>query len=176
MPHLSKSAGAALAPTPSAPDQTQRKDAGKDPWHLLPFDALREVVLVLAFGANKYRERGWESGMAWSRCVASLQRHFFEWYQLRNDRDPETGLLHLGHIACNALFLVAFQLRGMVDDDDRPTGSLPRPAPTPAEPVISVELQTVRHVGSPGPKAMPRKPTKRRAKKASKRAVKRGRK
>jgi hypothetical protein len=31
-------------------------DNGKDPWHLLAFDAIRELVKVLAFGA--FEEEG----------------------------------------------------------------------------------------------------------------------
>lgn len=96
-----------------------RKDSGKDPWDLAPWDAIGEVVKVLAFGAQKYAPRNWENGMAWSRCFASLQRHLTAWWQ-GEDRDPETGILHVAHVACNALFIVAYQLRG-AGLDDRPS-------------------------------------------------------
>lgn len=100
-------------------DGTGRKaDAGKDPWELAPWDALRAVVAVLAFGAGKYGARNWERGLAWSRLYAATIRHLTAWWQ-GEARDAETGLSHLAHAACCVLFLLAFELRGM-GGDDRP--------------------------------------------------------
>lgn len=101
-------------------DQSQKKDAGKLPWHLFPYDAAREVVRVLQFGANKYRERGWEDGIQFSRVYGAIQRHAVAWFQDREDDDPETGLSHLAHLGCEVLFLLAFVVRGRTDLDDRP--------------------------------------------------------
>lgn len=96
-------------------------DAGKDPWDLVPWDAVRCVVQVLAFGAKKYRPRGWEAGMAWSRLYAALQRHLVAWWN-REGVDPDTGYSHLWHAMCCVMFLVAYELRGgsHLDYDDRP--------------------------------------------------------
>jgi hypothetical protein len=33
--------------------------------------------------------------------------------------DPETGISHLAHAACNLLFLLDYEARNMVDFDDR---------------------------------------------------------
>lgn len=93
-------------------------DQGKDPWQLMPWDAVRGIVKVLAFGAGKYTERNWEAGMDWSRPFAALQRHLVAWWN-REGVDPETGYSHLWHAGCCALFLIAFELRG-VGRDDRP--------------------------------------------------------
>lgn len=93
-------------------------DAGKEPWHLLPVDAVRGVVRVLAFGAGKYGERNWENGMAWSRCYAAAQRHITAWWE-GESTDPETGYSHLWHAACCVLFLAAYELRS-AGTDDRP--------------------------------------------------------
>lgn len=93
-------------------------DTGKDPWHLMPWDSLRCIVKVLAFGAAKYADRNWEQGMAWSRCYAALQRHLTAWW-LYEGVDPETGYSHLWHAGCCVLFLITFELRG-IGDDDRP--------------------------------------------------------
>lgn len=97
-----------------------KKDAGKDPWHLAPWDAFRCIVRVLAFGAQKYEPRGWEAGIAWSRCYAALQRHLVAWWQ-REGADPDTGYSHLWHAGCCICFLIAYELRGK-GEDDRPTG------------------------------------------------------
>lgn len=95
-----------------------KKDYGKDPWHLLPYDAVRGIVKVLAFGANKYRPRGWEEGMDWSRCFGALQRHLVAWWN-KEGVDKDTGYSHLWHAGCCILFLIAYELRGK-GKDDRP--------------------------------------------------------
>ncbi len=99
-------------------DAGVKKDDGKLPFHLLPHDALTEVVKVLQFGENKYSARNWELGMHWSRPYAALMRHMFAWWR-GQARDPETNLSHLAHAICCALFLLAFWLRN-VGTDDRP--------------------------------------------------------
>ena len=96
----------------------RKDDTGKDPWHLLPFDAIRAVVKVLAFGAGKYAPRNWEKGMAWSRPYGALLRHLAAWWE-GECLDPETGMSHLWHAACCVLFLVAYEIRG-IGTDDRP--------------------------------------------------------
>ncbi len=98
-----------------------RHDDNKLPWHLFPMNAASEVVKVLQFGAKKYDERNWEKGMAFSRCFNSCIRHLNAWWY-REDNDPESGLCHLSHAACNILFLIFYGLRG-VGTDDRPNAT-----------------------------------------------------
>lgn len=87
---------------------------------LLPWDALWAVATVFGFGAKKYAERNWERGYKWSASKGALDRHL-ALYWAGQDRDEESGLLHLAHVAWQALVLLAFQLRG-VGEDDRPAG------------------------------------------------------
>lgn len=94
----------------------RRFDQGKVPMHLLPFIALKEIAKVLAFGEKKYGAWNWAKGMKWSRVESPLQRHY-EKYQRGLDLDEESGLYHTAHIACNALFLLTFQLLGLGEDD-----------------------------------------------------------
>lgn len=103
------------------PEGEGRKfDGGKPRLELLPGDALLEVSKVLAFGARKYGDRNWEQGMSWGRVVGALLRHLFAWFG-GEDKDPETGLNHTAHVACNALFLLAYVLRNTgTDDRSRP--------------------------------------------------------
>ena len=98
--------------------EAQKHDAGKAPWHLMPWDAVQAILAVLAFGAAKYAPRNWEHGMAWSRPFDALQRHLLAWFQ-GEKRDPETGMSHLWHAGCCVLFLIAYELRG-IGTDDRP--------------------------------------------------------
>ena len=96
-----------------------RKDyKGKDPWHLAPWDAFRAIIKVLRFGAEKYAARNWEKGMAWSRPYGALIRHLTSWWE-GEKADPETGYSHLWHAGCCVVFLIAYEIRG-VGEDDRP--------------------------------------------------------
>lgn len=94
----------------------RKDDQGKDPWHLMPFDALRCIVKVLMFGAGKYGSRNWEKGMAWSRPWDAAIRHLTAWNDGEH-KDSETGFSHLWHAGCCVLFLIAYELRGIGEDD-----------------------------------------------------------
>jgi hypothetical protein len=86
------------------------------------------LAAVLAFGAQKYSARGWEVGILYSRAYAAFIRHTVFGYLAGELNDPETGLPHLDHAACNIHFLIAFEARGRTDLDDRPR--------TEAEPLL----------------------------------------
>lgn len=94
-----------------------RKDDGKLPLSLLDPIALEGCAAVLAFGAKKYAPNNWQKGMAWSRVINSLLRHTFKLIK-GEDIDEESGLPHVDHILCNAMFLSNF-FRQHKDKDDR---------------------------------------------------------
>ena len=101
----------ATAPEPPPdPYHAAKHDLGKLRWDCLPWPAVEQVVLVLTFGANKYSAWSWPSVPdARRRYFAAMVRHAVAW--LRGERlDPESGLPHLAHLACNALFLLSFEL------------------------------------------------------------------
>jgi hypothetical protein len=58
----------------------------------------------------------WARGMFFSSTFGCLLRHVTR-RLMGETHDPETGRLHTAHIACNALFLTAFELRGTGTDD-----------------------------------------------------------
>ncbi len=105
--------------TQSSELKGRKDDAGKLPFHLLPPELLEGVASVLDFGAKKYHPRNWEAGMDWSRVFAALQRHSWAWWS-GEDKDPETGKSHLAHLACCVAFLLAYEERG-IGNDDRPS-------------------------------------------------------
>lgn len=106
-----------------------RFNEGKLPYHLLSTEAVEEVVKVLQFGATKYAERNWEKGLKWDSGVASsLQRHLAAWKR-GEDFDGETGLHHMAHIMCNAMFILHYQLNH-TGTDDRPVKLKPAQAKT----------------------------------------------
>lgn len=101
--------------------QAQKFDSGKVRFSLLPWDAVTEVARVFTFGAEKYDARNWEKGLTYSRIYDATQRHLTSWFQQRQTLDPDgTGLRQLGQAAFGCLALLAFELRGRTDLDDRP--------------------------------------------------------
>ena len=93
-----------------------KHDGGKAGYHLLPSDALEEIVAVLDYGANKYGERNWEKGMQWSRPFSACMRHLWAWWR-GEEKDPESGLSHLAHAGCSILFLLSYQRTNNGDDN-----------------------------------------------------------
>lgn len=78
--------------------------------------ALLEVAKVGTFGAQKYGDHNFRSGMKWSRLVDAALRHLFAY--LSGERiDHESGLSHLAHIAWNIMALLEFELNGVGEDD-----------------------------------------------------------
>lgn len=85
-------------------------DAGKSRVDLLPARALIAVGHVLAYGAAKYCENGWQHVPdAIARYRAAAQRHFLAMLD-GEAYDDESGLLHVAHFATNALFLCWFEM------------------------------------------------------------------
>lgn len=87
-----------------------KHDAGKPRFDLLRIGcarALEGVARVLTFGAQKYAAHSWrEVAEGETRYLASLDRHINA-IAIHGPaaRDEESGLLHIDHVACNALFL-----------------------------------------------------------------------
>jgi hypothetical protein len=102
-----------------------RYNAGKKRFDLVHPWAHEQMVNVLTKGAEKYSERNWEKGMAWSKVIASLKRHMNA-IESGEDYDPETGELHAAHLACNAHFLTAYY-KIYPQGDDRVHDYLNRP-------------------------------------------------
>lgn len=104
-------------PVPQAPmaQEGVKFDHGKPRMDLIAPELLEEVGKVLAYGAEKYGARNWELGMDWGRPYAAALRHMNAW-QRGEDVDPETGLSHMAHAACNLMMLLAFQERGIGTD------------------------------------------------------------
>jgi hypothetical protein len=81
-----------------------RNNQGKPQWSLVDFPSLEGTVRVLEFGAKKYAPHNWRKGLPTTEICDSLLRHTFA-YLNGEDNDPESGLSHVDHIQCNAMFL-----------------------------------------------------------------------
>ena len=84
-------------------------DDDKLRYDLLPFEAIDEVVKVLNYGVKRYGANTWQNVES-ERYVAALLRHISAWRQGEKN-DEESGLPHLSHILCNAMFLVYLEGR-----------------------------------------------------------------
>lgn len=105
-----------------------KHDSGKAPMELLAPEMLFGVATVLDFGARKYAARNWELGMDWGRVFGAAMRHAWCWWAgkgpttksfLFGELDDETGFSHLWHLGCCVMFLIAYEERG-IGNDNRP--------------------------------------------------------
>lgn len=82
-----------------------RHNKGKLQWGLVDFESLTPMVRVLEFGAKKYEPNNWKKGLNTVELTECLLRHTFA-YLNGEDNDPESGQSHIGHIMCNAMFIM----------------------------------------------------------------------
>lgn len=94
-----------------------RFNTGKTQWGLVDFSALEGMVKVLEFGAQKYGIGNWQKGLTTVSIIESLLRHLFA-YLKGEDIDSETGLKHVDHALCNAMFL-AYMEKNKKEMDNR---------------------------------------------------------
>lgn len=96
-------------PKPEPPGQEPgvKYDAKKRRFGLLPWKGVAQVVDVLEYGANKYPSAdNWRKvSDGENRYKEALLRHVVA-YVSGESHDPESGLPHLAHAVCCALFLL----------------------------------------------------------------------
>jgi hypothetical protein len=80
--------------------------------------ALLELARVAGFGAKKYAPFNYLRGFVWSLSYNALQRHILL-FMSGEDRDSESGRLHMAHAAWHCLALLSFSIR-QLGTDDRP--------------------------------------------------------
>lgn len=102
--------------------QGLRYNEGKPRIGLISPFADRELARVLTKGAEKYDANNWKHGMSWLEVCDSLERHLNSW-KAGEERDTETGCLHMAHVMCNAMFLTEYyQIAQKYDDRFNPEG------------------------------------------------------
>ena len=88
-------------------DQTVKADAGKLQLTLVPRQIIRDIARIREYGNAKYPEGGPDN---WKRVEPQRYRdaafrHFLAYLDDPDGVDPESGLKHLHHLACNIAFL-----------------------------------------------------------------------
>lgn len=90
-------------------DTAQKYDKGKARFDLVEPSFEEAVAEVLTYGAEKYAPNNWlKVEDAENRYYAALRRHINA-YRKGEKIDPESGLSHLAHAACNIMFLMHFE-------------------------------------------------------------------
>ena len=85
-------------------------DKGKLRWHLMPWDQLHQVALVMEHGANKYGEENWKYVLgAYPRYFDAAMRHIVADQASPGSVDAESGISHLAHAVCCILFMMYFE-------------------------------------------------------------------
>lgn len=85
-------------------------NSDKSQLSLIPYAPLCTVADVLAYGCRKYSRDNWKHVPdARVRYTDALLRHAHA-YADGETLDPESGHHHLAHAACNALFILWFDL------------------------------------------------------------------
>ena len=92
--------------------QKFKADAGKIRVSLLMEGmprALLAIAAVLTYGAQKYEAHSWKK-VSMDRYADAKFRHILEELAGFGEDDPESGLLHMSHEACNVLFTLEDRL------------------------------------------------------------------
>lgn len=84
--------------------KAERFNEGKEKWSLVDFKSLKPMVQVLEYGTKKYSRDNWKKGLPVTEICESMLRHIYSFLD-GETIDPESGLPHVGHIQCNAMFL-----------------------------------------------------------------------
>jgi hypothetical protein len=87
----------------------KKDDAGKPRVSLVEPEFILGVAEILTFGAKKYGKNNWQEATEddQERYKDAMMRHMLA-YISGECLDPESGLPHLYHVSCNAMFLDYF--------------------------------------------------------------------
>lgn len=89
-------------------DQSVKSDAGKIRPTLVPTGIIRGIAAVRGFGVEKYHDpENWKQ-VEPERYRDAAYRHWLA-YLGGETYDPESGLPHLWHMACNISFLIEME-------------------------------------------------------------------
>lgn len=101
----------------SSGSKALRYNEGKPKWSLVDFKSLEPMVRVLEYGVDKYTIRDedgnitrdgrdqWKEGHDLQEILDSAMRHLIAIID-GEEFDHESGLDHMGHLMCNAMFYI----------------------------------------------------------------------
>lgn len=89
-------------------DQQAKADSGKPRPTLVPVSLILAVTDIREYGCKKYRDPDNWRRVEPQRYRDALYRHWLA-YLSGEKNDPESGLPHLHHVACNVAFLIELE-------------------------------------------------------------------
>lgn len=90
-------------------EEGKKNDQDKIRLDLIEPSFIEVVGKVLTFGAKKYEPNNWQKvDNPVNRYYAAAMRHLMAWRE-GEEKDPESGLNHLAHVATNIMFLMHFE-------------------------------------------------------------------
>jgi len=122
-----------------------RKDDGKAPFWLIPWEALWALAVLYGKGAAKYGPNQWrDHPMDYSRTFSALQRHAWAWWG-KEEYDPIDGQHHLIAVAWNAFSLYTHQvvLKLTKQDNRQFSGPVPQTFITRTEMYVPAAIPVV---------------------------------
>ena len=96
--------------------KAKRFNKGKVRLGLIPPYATEEIGKVFTMGAEKYGAFNWMKGLPYMEVVDSMERHINE-FKKGHDKDSESGLHHMAHVAVNAMFILEYANMQLKLDD-----------------------------------------------------------
>lgn len=89
-------------------NQEAKQDAGKPRPTLVPVSLIEAVMAVREYGTMKYKDPDNWRQVEPQRYKDALYRHWLS-YLSGKEKDEESGLPHLWHMACNLAFLIEME-------------------------------------------------------------------
>jgi len=94
-----------------------KHDQNKPKLSFVSREMMEALARVREFGAGKYARDNWKNGFNYTRSIDALLRHVFAFLS-GEDKDPESGLNHIHHAACNIEHLI-YDIAHHPENDDR---------------------------------------------------------
>ena len=88
-----------------AVDQQAKADTGKVEIDLVPVQIIRDIAEVRMYGTQKYRAPDNWKQVELRRYINALLRHTLDFIEDIHSVDPESGIPHYKHMACNMAFI-----------------------------------------------------------------------
>ncbi len=88
-----------------SPDQTAKADEGKLQLTLVPPEIIEDIAEVRMYGNKKYHDQDNWKKVEIERYRDALFRHFIAYLRDPHSIDPESGIPHYKHMACNLAFI-----------------------------------------------------------------------
>lgn len=97
-------------------DQTAKADGGKPRPTLVPVSLIKAVTAIREYGCAKYHDpENWRK-VEPQRYIDAAYRHWLAYLE-GEERDEESGLPHLWHLACNIAFLIEMEQKANRDEE-----------------------------------------------------------